>query len=364
MRNLPFFRRKLAHHLRSCAARRHAACLGDPTGEDLKVIALFERLARDAEHLPQALVDTVAQLCADPVSARRFDHVWETMGDTLGVLLCPASAIALVQWMVDQARHDAGEATRIADPPSELGTPAAPVVQGPGRSALTRNNPVVSIADDFTGALAVVGPMLAVWSGATAIGQWRDQAFAASHAAVPATVVSVAGGDAGRADVPPLTETLAFTPADGSLPCRVPVQLGRRQSDPLGQSLTVVPRSSGCEAPLVPGTIGDPIVSVTVALAFLASGAAALKAWTWLRRGRLEAASSMAGVEALLEAAAPCRTATSAGNRSSQPGSTRPRGAGQTPRDRRRARARGIWPDAGVAATFGTDVVDADAQGT
>jgi hypothetical protein len=108
MHSIVFFRRKLAHRLRQCAARRHAVCAGDPAGDDLVAITLLERLAREAEILPQALTDEVAHRCADPAYARRFEQVWDVLAEVLGAPVMPCSAVALVRWMLNEARHDPG----------------------------------------------------------------------------------------------------------------------------------------------------------------------------------------------------------------------------------------------------------------
>lgn len=283
MRNFPFFRRRLAHRLRACAVNRRRACAGYPTGHDLAIIARLDRLARESEQVPQVMIDEVAGLCADPTFARRFDQVWETLPDVLGSPPMPTSAGHLVRWMVDKARRDPGCDAAGRGPG---GTRDGPETPGNSRRLERTLGIASSIAVDFTGAFAVVGPMLAVWEGATAVGQWRDRAFAASHPATSATVVSVETGLAGRSIVPPATETLLFTPTGGQS-CRVPIQVGNRAPDELGRVLTVVPRSSDCEAPLVPASIGDPLGSILVALAFLAAGVGSVKAFTRLRGRRV-----------------------------------------------------------------------------
>jgi hypothetical protein len=160
MQDLPFFRRKLAHRLRACALRRRTACAGHPTGEDIKAIALFDLLARDAERLPQPVIDELGRLRGDATFARRFDQVWDTLADVLGVLLVPSGAIELVRWMIDQARHDAdqnpdawrGLADPTASEPSGAHEPPSPMPH--------RGNAVMAIMGGLVAALA--GLVLAV----------------------------------------------------------------------------------------------------------------------------------------------------------------------------------------------------------
>lgn len=108
MLHVPFFRRELAHRLRSCAARRQQACACVPSGDDLKVIALLDRLSREAEHVSQDVVDGVARRCTDPAFAQRFETTWDSLDDVVGTLLVPGDATDLVLWMVDQADFCSG----------------------------------------------------------------------------------------------------------------------------------------------------------------------------------------------------------------------------------------------------------------
>ena len=80
------------------------------------------------------------------------------------------------------------------------------------------------------------------------MGQWRDQMFAAAHPEAAATVVSVTTSGSGRGTAP-VTETLAFTPTDGAALCRIPINMGSRPRDMVGQTITVVPRSAGLRGP-------------------------------------------------------------------------------------------------------------------
>ena len=105
MLHVPFFRRKLAHRLRNCAARRRQACGCVPSGDDLKVIALLGRLSHGAEHVPQDIVDRVARRCADPGFAQRFVTTWDSLDEVVGTLIVPRDATGLVLWMVDQAGY-------------------------------------------------------------------------------------------------------------------------------------------------------------------------------------------------------------------------------------------------------------------
>lgn len=105
MLHIPFLRRKLAHRLRNCAARRRQACASVPSGDDLKVIALLGRLSREAEHVPQDVVDHVARHCAAPAFSQRFEATWDGLDEVVGTLFVPRDATDLVLWMVDQAGY-------------------------------------------------------------------------------------------------------------------------------------------------------------------------------------------------------------------------------------------------------------------
>ena len=283
MLHVPFFRRKLAHRLRNCAARRRHACGCVPSGDDLKVIALLGRLSRDAEHVPQDVVDRVARRCADPAFAQRFETTWDSLDDVVGTLLVPRDATDLIRWMVDQAGYGFGGGG-VGEPASgrtTTGSSSKPLARSTGPRP--RAGLASSVVGDFTGALAVVGPALAIWEGSTAVAQWRDHALVRWHPQSAAVVVGATTYDGGRGTSQPATETLRFTPAGGQTVCTVTVPLGSRSPSLVGQELTVVPRSNGCEAPLIVAAIGNPMTSLTMAVAFLASGIASLKLWRWLR---------------------------------------------------------------------------------
>jgi hypothetical protein len=284
MLTFPFFRRKLAHRLRVCALGRRRACVGNPSGEDLKVMDLCGRLALDAERLPAAIVDEVAALCADQAFARRFEQVWQALPDVLGVVLAPPNAVSLVRWMIDQARHDFGLEPQRPDP----------ALDPRGLSPLRRSTTVpqargvlqaFAVGRDFAAAFAIVAPLLVAWELSTAVGQQRDRVFAASHAPISATVEAVTT-NISRSTLAPATATLAFAPPGQRDLCHVAVQLGDRTLVAVGRPLTVVPRSRVCEAPLVPQAIGNPFATLTVALLLLAGGVGSLKVWMRSGRGR------------------------------------------------------------------------------
>lgn len=282
MLHFPFFRRKLAHRLRNCAARRRQASGANPSGEDLKTIDLFARLARDAEQVPQDIVDSVAQRCLDPAFARRFEIAWDSVDDVVGTMLVPRSAAELIRWMVSQA--DYGPGSDGGGSRAALSRPGHTLAQV-SRSMPASGPPglMISVVSDFTSALAVVGPALSLWEGSTAIGQWRDHAYARSHPQRPATVVDTTAAGGGRSGPPSAMQTIRFTPADGQAACTIAVSQGAGPPAFVGQVLTIVPRSGLCEPPLVLAAIGDPTTSATIALAFLASGIASLKVWRWLQ---------------------------------------------------------------------------------
>ena len=289
MRHDHFFRRKLAHRLRVCAARQRAR-VGQPCDVDLNFTDLLEEIACDTELLPQALVDEVSRRCADPMFAQCFERVWIGLPDVLGTSLVPASATDLVRWMIVQA--ETGRERRNLEASGCSDQHGSRAVRAVRRSAPRPTDMLSSIAYDFTGAYAVVAPMLAVWEVSEAVSKWRDKVFAASHPETVANIVAVVTSEAGRGSAP-VFETLAFTPPDATAVCRIAIKIGSRPPDMVGQRIAVVPRSAACQVPIIPGSIGDPWGSLLAALVAVVSGLASLKAWSWLRQRQAPSARSV-----------------------------------------------------------------------
>ena len=136
---------------------------------------------------------------------------------------------------------------------------------------------------EFTACFGMVAPLLSLWITRAAFGQLRDRAFTVDHAAVPATVASVSAVTAGRSIGSASDVVLTFRQPSGKA-CRVTWHAGMRFSGTSGDALPVVPRSAGCELPLIPSQIGDPMQTFSVAAALMAGGLASLKLWAWLFR--------------------------------------------------------------------------------
>ena len=97
------FRHELAAMLLAAADRRQQSFAGRrPSGEDLKVIALFERLAADAARLdPSAYRHFGWPLAHEPL-ARHFSRRRDALLAELGITGCPRSATELVTWLHGQ----------------------------------------------------------------------------------------------------------------------------------------------------------------------------------------------------------------------------------------------------------------------
>ena len=107
MTDIDRFRRDLADMLLSTAERRRRS-IGDrrPSGEDLKVVALLERLAADAPRLDPHVYRTCGSALAEGPLARRFLQRRDGLLAEIGIMVCPPSATALVAWLHGQVSGD------------------------------------------------------------------------------------------------------------------------------------------------------------------------------------------------------------------------------------------------------------------
>ncbi|MCW6510850.1 hypothetical protein [Lichenifustis flavocetrariae] len=288
MHTIELFRHKLIHRLNRCAADRRQACAEVPTGEDLKIIALFDRLARESDHFDPDLSAEVEQALADPVRARGLRQALEDLPASIGFSVWHRDGASLVRWMLVQASPPdpiplASRRSRIAAGGTGTASERRRLPVAGRTSENARPDLFRSVAREFTGGISVVGPLVAVWEIASGARQWRDHAFAASHPGAAATIVAVKAEAGTRSFMPTVAGTISFRPSAGSDRCNVPVRLDTHSgSFEVGQSIAIVPRSGDCEAPLIATQIGDPSASFICAILFLIAGLAALKAWLWL----------------------------------------------------------------------------------
>lgn len=101
MTDIDRFRLSLANMLMSAADRRRRSFTDHrPSGEDLKILALLERLAADVPRLEPH----VYRICGAALAQmqRRDDLLAE-----IGITVCPPDATALVTWLHGQVIDDA-----------------------------------------------------------------------------------------------------------------------------------------------------------------------------------------------------------------------------------------------------------------
>lgn len=117
MTDIDRFRRDLAGMLLSTAERRRRS-VGErpPSGEDLKVVALLERLAADAARLDPHVYRRCGAALAEGPLACRFLQRRDGLLAEIGIIVCPPSATALVTWLHGQVTDDAwpGSAAQIS----------------------------------------------------------------------------------------------------------------------------------------------------------------------------------------------------------------------------------------------------------
>jgi hypothetical protein len=288
--DLDLFRQDLAGLMQALARDRRRACAGAAAcGQDLKIIALFEKLARDAETCDAGVFHACQNRLDREPLARCFQRRTDLLAE-IGTLFWPKSIGELVGWMTDQVT--AGPAPRQGRDPFDNLTAvhsalASPTPRPSFGDTAQREAPA-AWAVEFTAAFGIVAPVLGVWEIGVAVGQQHDRAAMSAHPAVPARVVSADsvpdGRGASTTDV-----VLAFRPSPSAGDCRI---MMRAVSPPLavqpGQSLMVVPRSFDCEAPLIQSRIGDPLPTILLAAALLAGGVACLGVWSRWRLPRTQ----------------------------------------------------------------------------
>ena len=137
MTDIGQFRQHLADMLLSAAERRYRPG-GDhgPSGEDLKVIALLERLAVDVSRLDPLVYQTYGSALSEEPLARRFlERRDELLGD-IGIIVCPKSATALVAWLHAQLVDDTpigtghSEERRMGAPQISISVPISTTCEG------------------------------------------------------------------------------------------------------------------------------------------------------------------------------------------------------------------------------------------
>lgn len=277
------FRQDLATLL-LCRAdrRRHALAGAQATGEDLKIVALLDKLAADVENLDMQ----VFLVCRSMLTHKRLARIYLVRRDELlaqiGVTYWPVSATDLVRWISQQTLADDPEATRH----ETVRAIPAPRSRSTGKVTPQSRSPLVaSVAADFCAGFGIVAPMLALWEVGVGVEQWRDRTTVDAHPAVPASVVAAdaIGGDrsAGLAS----TVVLTYRPSPSAASCQVSVRVGFTPMRPeVGTTLMVVPRSANCEPPLIAAELGSPMITFGLAAASLVAGVVALKMWSGLSR--------------------------------------------------------------------------------
>jgi hypothetical protein len=286
MLDLEMFRQDLAGLLHGMAEDRRRASGGRMCGEDLKIVALYHRLAREAATFDGAVYAACQDRLAPEPLARCFRDRRDDLLVQVGTMFWPKTADELVTWLTDQIVADrpktatdgqAGEWASLRQPPPN---------RGRDRSNAPRQTFTASWGIDFCAGFGIVAPMLAVWEVRVGAAQWQDRALAHAHPAVAAHVASVETMVEGRSAA--TNVVLDFSPAPGAGSCRI---MMRDVMPPLtvtpGQSLMVIPRSSDCEVPLVAARIGDPWSTFALAIALVAGGLVALKLWARLGRPRV-----------------------------------------------------------------------------
>ncbi|WP_131114406.1 hypothetical protein [Lichenihabitans psoromatis] len=283
MSDLDIFRQDFSGILSQCAkAREVSLCGALSSGDDLKIIALFERLARDAETLDAAVLAHYS-IAEQGLGARWFVLRREALLAQVGILYWPTDAADLIRWMVTQASLDLAEEPSLSPNSSML--PPARRRRSRGSSASTHKPQGLgrAWAIEFSAGLGIVAPLLSLWHVRAGIGQMQDRAFMAEHPSVPATVISVdpSGGvrSSGSADM----VVLDFRQPSGEA-CRVTWHSNLPFTGTPGDILAVVPRSSACGLPLIPLQVGDPPQSFALAAALMAAGLISLRLWAWFSR--------------------------------------------------------------------------------
>ncbi len=289
MVDLDAFRRDFAATLLDCADRRHRSAGGGVlTGEDLKIIALFERLAADVENVDRHVLLTFDVAMTHKRLARVFPRPCEDLLAQVGVSYCPPNATELLRWLTKQVGAEARQIRPADRSTAAFGSARDRKHPSRRRSSAEIAAPpdfLVSVAADFSAGLGIVAPMLAVWQVARGIGQWRDRAVAEGHPTVPANVISSQPSAGIRHPGLSSQVVLSFRPSASSETCVVSVRIGRPPEQTMaGTTMLVVPRSAECEAPLLRSEIGDPLTTFALAACLMLAGVGALKLWNWLDR--------------------------------------------------------------------------------
>ena len=109
------FSHELSAMLLGAADRRQRSFAGrPPSGEDLKVIALLQRLAGDAARLDPSVYRRLGQPLTQEPLARRLAQCGDSLLGELGVTVCPRSATELVAWLHHQLADDQAPAAQIS----------------------------------------------------------------------------------------------------------------------------------------------------------------------------------------------------------------------------------------------------------
>ena len=290
------FRQNLATLL-LCQAdrRRQSAAEGRLTGEDLKVVALLERLARDCENLDLHVFLICRLMFTHRHLARRFLQRRDHLLAQVGVIAWPSDATELVRWMMRNLIDDEEDRSVMINGDRSAATrPVGPVQAPPAalRPAVRSRAPgaFATAARDLTAGFGIVAPLLALWEVKLGIGQWRDQAAAQAGTAVPATVISSEPVRGGRSGPIASKVVLTFQPTPAASACQVAARVsGDPSHHAAGTTVMVVPRSPACEPPLVVAAIGDPAITFVLAAGLMAGGLGALKLWSRLGRPRRRA---------------------------------------------------------------------------
>ncbi|MCW6512230.1 hypothetical protein [Lichenifustis flavocetrariae] len=282
MSDLDVFRRDFSGILTGCAnARRASLCGGSGSGEDLKIMALFERLAREAETIDPAVFAGLRAVTEQGLATRHFIPRREALLAQVGVLYWPKDVVDLVRWIAVQSSEDLD----LCRKPVPILSPATQPRRHAGLDPARRRRDIsYGRANDFYAGFGIVALLLSLWNVTLAFGQMHDRAFVAGHATVPATIVSIEPTSVGKSSGLARDVVLTFQQPHGEI-CRVVwhAALPSFEGAP-GASLPVVPRSSACEVPIIPSRIGDPMQTFTLAAVLMAGGLVSLHMWGWLLR--------------------------------------------------------------------------------
>ncbi len=289
MSDLDVFRQDFSGILTGCAKARRASLRGGVgSSDDFKIIALFERLAREAETIDPTVFRQFHSSADQGLETRSFVFRREALLAQVGVLYWPTDAADLIGWIGVRCSEDL-DLDR--EPCTAMLPTERPRSRGGPSPARKSRELARSWASDFSAGFGIVAPLLSLWNVRLAVEQLHDRAFIVEHASVPATVISVKPASISRSNGSASDVVMAFQQASGET-CRVTWHsvLPPFAGAP-GESMPVVPRSSVCELPLIPTQIGDPMQTFAIAAALMAGGLGSLKVWAWLFRHSLRPTS-------------------------------------------------------------------------